>query len=133
MSELAEKVCPVCGRNFTWRAQWAENWENVSYCSKRCRGRGVKTVDRELEQAILDLLAGRAEGKTICPSEVAKAIGGEAETDWHPLMEPVRMAVRRLAHAGKVIVLQHGVKKDPDTVKGPFRVKLTKALPGDST
>ena len=36
-SELPEKTCPVCSRPFKWRKKWALNWDNVVYCSKRCR------------------------------------------------------------------------------------------------
>lgn len=35
--DLPEKVCPVCGRPFTWRKKWARDWESVVYCSRRCR------------------------------------------------------------------------------------------------
>ncbi|WP_416897518.1 MAG: DUF2256 domain-containing protein [Minwuia sp.] len=38
---LPEKVCAACGRPFTWRKKWARDWENVRYCSERCR-RGPK-------------------------------------------------------------------------------------------
>ncbi len=34
---LPSKTCPVCGRDFTWRRKWAKDWENVRYCSERCR------------------------------------------------------------------------------------------------
>jgi len=34
---LPSKVCPVCGRAFTWRRKWAKDWERVVYCSQRCR------------------------------------------------------------------------------------------------
>jgi len=33
------KVCPVCARPFTWRRKWAGVWEQVIYCSERCRNR----------------------------------------------------------------------------------------------
>jgi hypothetical protein len=36
---LPEKMCPVCERPFTWRKKWEDDWENVKYCSKRCRKR----------------------------------------------------------------------------------------------
>jgi len=36
-AELPSKTCPVCGRPFTWRRKWAREWENVRYCSERCR------------------------------------------------------------------------------------------------
>lgn len=34
-----EKVCPVCGRPFSWRRKWARDWERVRYCSKACAKR----------------------------------------------------------------------------------------------
>ena len=34
---LPEKTCPVCGRPFRWRRKWAEHWDDVRYCSERCR------------------------------------------------------------------------------------------------
>ncbi|WP_281719019.1 DUF2256 domain-containing protein [Pandoraea apista] len=34
---LPIKICPVCGRSFVWRKKWARAWENVTYCSERCR------------------------------------------------------------------------------------------------
>ena len=32
-----EKVCKTCGKPFTWRRKWRKDWENVLYCSERCR------------------------------------------------------------------------------------------------
>ncbi|PQB04989.1 DUF2256 domain-containing protein [Aureitalea marina] len=34
---LAEKICPVCNRPFSWRKKWEKNWDMVKYCSQRCR------------------------------------------------------------------------------------------------
>lgn len=34
---LPSKDCPVCGRPFSWRKKWAVDWEDVIYCSDRCR------------------------------------------------------------------------------------------------
>ncbi|WP_124979998.1 DUF2256 domain-containing protein [Nonlabens xiamenensis] len=35
--QLPTKVCPVCEREFTWRKKWAKDWEQVKFCSKKCR------------------------------------------------------------------------------------------------
>lgn len=35
--ELPTKVCAHCGRLFAWRKKWARDWDNVRYCSQRCR------------------------------------------------------------------------------------------------
>ncbi|MEO1496668.1 MAG: DUF2256 domain-containing protein [Planctomycetota bacterium] len=35
--ELPTKVCPVCERPFAWRKKWERCWDEVRYCSDRCR------------------------------------------------------------------------------------------------
>ncbi|WP_083204669.1 DUF2256 domain-containing protein [Saliniramus fredricksonii] len=39
--DLPQKICAACGRPFNWRRKWARDWENVRYCSQRCRGNGA--------------------------------------------------------------------------------------------
>jgi len=34
---LPQKICVTCQRPFTWRKKWKEHWDDVKYCSKRCR------------------------------------------------------------------------------------------------
>jgi len=36
-NNLPTKVCQVCGKAFTWRKKWERDWEQVLYCSDRCR------------------------------------------------------------------------------------------------
>ena len=73
-----------------------------------------------LEQAVLDLLATRTDGATICPSEVARSCGGD---DWRTLMQPVRDAAARLADAGEVEVTQGGRLVDVRSATGPVRIR----------
>ncbi|MEQ5870451.1 DUF2256 domain-containing protein [Sagittula sp. NFXS13] len=41
-SNLPEKTCATCGRTFTWRKAWVKVWEDVRYCSNRCRAERLK-------------------------------------------------------------------------------------------
>ncbi|MGR2769004.1 DUF2256 domain-containing protein [Photobacterium ganghwense] len=41
-SDLPEKICPVCQRPFHWRSKWRRCWEDVKYCSERCRRARVR-------------------------------------------------------------------------------------------
>jgi hypothetical protein len=116
----APKACAACGRTMTWRAKWAANWDEVRYCSDACRRRKVRPVDEALEQQIRTLLAARAGGATICPSEAARAVDPEG---WQALMEPARAAARRLVAAGEVEITQGGRAVDPSTCKGPIRIR----------
>jgi hypothetical protein len=79
-------------------------------------------VTDRLEQEIRDLLTARRPGATICPSDVARSIGGE---EWRDLMAPVREAARRLVAAGEVEVTQGGTVVDPVTARGPIRIGST--------
>ncbi|MBK1655875.1 DUF2256 domain-containing protein [Allochromatium vinosum] len=36
-SDLPSKLCVRCGRPFVWRKKWARDWDQVKYCSERCR------------------------------------------------------------------------------------------------
>lgn len=120
MTDPAPKLCVVCGRHIEWRKKWERDWHAVRYCSKSCRARKLGQLDTDLESAIRELLADRPGGASICPSEVARAINPQ---DWRALMEPVRMAARRLVHAGEVEIFQGGRKVDPSTARGPIRIR----------
>ncbi|WP_421823595.1 DUF2256 domain-containing protein [Flagellimonas oceanensis] len=43
---LPTKTCPVCERPFAWRKKWAKDWEQVIYCSERCRKNKNKHEDQ---------------------------------------------------------------------------------------
>ena len=36
-SNLPSKICLCCGRKMEWRKSWAKNWDEVKYCSDKCR------------------------------------------------------------------------------------------------
>jgi hypothetical protein len=122
---LPTKDCAVCGRTITWRKKWERDWDEVRYCSDGCRRRAkssASAVDLELETTMRTLLDVRGPSKTICPSEVARAVGGE---DWRPRMDPARAAARRLVASGEAEITQGGKVVDPSTAKGPIRVRKT--------
>ncbi|MEM9400573.1 MAG: DUF2256 domain-containing protein [Verrucomicrobiota bacterium] len=37
MKPKPEKICVVCGFPYTWRKKWERCWDEVKYCSERCR------------------------------------------------------------------------------------------------
>jgi hypothetical protein len=74
----------------------------------------------ELEACILELLSQRAPTATICPSDVARSLGG---AEWRALMEPTREAARRLVASGLVVITQRGRVVDPHSARGPIRIR----------
>lgn len=67
---------------------------------------------------LLSLLAAR-DGKTICPSEVARAI---APHDFRALMPAVRAVAAELSARGAIVVTQRGRTVDVTRARGPVRL-----------
>lgn len=40
-ASLPAKPCLACGRPMSWRKAWARNWDEVKFCSERCRRQGA--------------------------------------------------------------------------------------------
>ena len=70
--------------------------------------------------SIRELIAARDADKTICPSEAARAVGGD---DWRDLMQPARDAAYELVGLGEVEVTQKGRVVDVTTARGPVRIR----------
>ena len=77
--------------------------------------------DARIEETIRGLLDARDAGKTICPSDAARAIDGEG---FRALMEPVRRVARDMVARGELEVTQSGRVVDPDTARGAIRLRL---------
>ncbi len=69
--------------------------------------------------SLLSMAAQRGPHKSICPSEVARALAA----DWRPLMPAVRAVSFDLAEAGRVKVTQRGRVVGRD-VRGPIRIAV---------
>ncbi|MEI7853638.1 MAG: DUF2256 domain-containing protein [Planctomycetota bacterium] len=37
MKPKPEKICASCNKPFSWRKKWEKVWNDVKYCSERCR------------------------------------------------------------------------------------------------
>lgn len=77
-------------------------------------------ADPRLVASIRELLGARGADKTICPSEAARAVGGE---QWRDLMPAAREAAHELAGLGEVEVTQRGEVVDVTTARGPVRIR----------
>lgn len=75
----------------------------------------------DARRTILDLLAARDPGKTICPSDAARVLGGD--DGFRPLMPLVRDAARELVADGAIVVTQRGAVVDLDAARGPIRLR----------
>lgn len=86
---------------------------------------GEGPVASRLGAAILALALHRSPASTICPSDAARAVGGD---NWRELTSPSRNIAIGLARAGDVQILQGGVVRDPDKpLRGPIRIRAARS------
>ncbi|KRD17749.1 S-adenosylmethionine tRNA ribosyltransferase [Mycobacterium sp. Root265] len=80
-------------------------------------------MNHDIRAAILSLARERGPDKTICPSDAARAVGGQ---QWRDLMDDARAEARALARRGEVEISQRGEVLDPDAQwRGPVRIRAT--------
>jgi hypothetical protein len=78
-----------------------------------------------LRAAILALARHRGPNSSICPSDAARAVGGDG---WRQLTEQSRSIAFALARDGDVEITQRGAALDPDRpAYGPIRIRVLPA------
>lgn len=82
-----------------------------------------------LRAAILDLLARRDAGKSICPSEAARALAGTDEKQWRQMMKPLRSVAVEMARSGEIEIRRKGKTVNPEDFRGVYRLALPASPP----
>ncbi len=78
---------------------------------------------QRLSASIRALAEHRGPRSSICPSDAARAVGGN---DWRDLMADAYGAARELAKGGSVEITQRGAVLDPaGQWRGPIRIRST--------
>ncbi len=78
-----------------------------------------------IAKEILRQAVARGPDKSLCPSEVARALAGAGDDDpWRPLMGSVREAALRLAAEGRIEILRKGKPVPPEGVRGVIRLRV---------
>ncbi len=100
----------------------------------------LKFTDAQIAEEIVRLVEARGCEKSICPSEVARALlsegaasppagapNGETEVKWQSLMGSVRQVAIGLAREGRIDILRKGhpiePPSDPAALKGVIRLR----------
>ena len=46
-TNLPSKICLICRRPFVWRKKWQKVWDEVLFCSEKCRrNKKRKTIEK---------------------------------------------------------------------------------------
>lgn len=78
----------------------------------------------DVERVLLALVGERAPERSVCPSEVARALAGDDPQAWSRLMPAVRRAAVRLMKEGRIVITRKGRPVDPDDFRGIYRLRL---------
>jgi uncharacterized protein DUF3253 len=76
--------------------------------------------DSEIRAELMRQLEARGTEKSICPSEVARALAPE----WQSLMGRIRTVAVELSREQRIDILRKGKPVDSDGVKGVIRLRL---------
>lgn len=82
------------------------------------------TLAERIHECVLELLAERGAGRTICPSEAARTLSLRIDHPWQDLMRAVRTVAAKLVDSGEIEALQEGSLVDIREVRGPIRLRL---------
>ena len=94
------------------------------------RSVGVTTprvTDRDIEAAISKALDRRQRGKSLCPSEVARALSD----DWRSLMCDIRRVAQDMSDRGLLRTAQKGRTVNAQAARGPIRLARPEAQDSD--
>ena len=79
----------------------------------------------KLETVIAGLCAEASFGRTICPTDAAKAYAaarGEDGLAWRSHLQAVRRAAVKLALGGRIVIYRKGKPVDPNDFRGVYRL-----------
>ena len=79
--------------------------------------------EAQIAQEITRQVIARGAGKSICPSEVARALA----QDWRALMPDVRRVADGLCLRGEIQITQKGVPVTAEEAKGTIRLEIGRA------
>ncbi len=77
------------------------------------------TEDTAIAAEIIRLTGERGPDRSICPSEVARAMAA----DWRPQLTAVRRVAVDLSDAGRIDILRHGRPVTGEAVRGVIRLR----------
>lgn len=78
--------------------------------------------EAQVEATILELARAKADGKSIDPTEAARAL---AEGDgWQRVLPLVRRVAVRLAQEGRLVIYRKGKPVDPAEFRGVYRLGI---------
>ena len=101
-----EKTCISCGLSFSFRKKFEKDWDEIKYCSKKCRKNKLEKSDKEIEDFILEFARGLYPPKAIQARTISRTYFG---IHWKKFHQRVLAAIRRLSHRN--ILMIHPYKK----------------------
>ncbi|MDZ7681222.1 MAG: DUF3253 domain-containing protein [Fodinibius sp.] len=82
----------------------------------------MKGTKQQLKSIIMELVYRRGAGKTICPSEAARAFA--KEDNWRRQMDTAREAASELRQENSIYIEQGGNPVELEQTSGPVRLRL---------
>jgi len=90
----------------------------------------MTSSDQDIERCVFELLGRRAATASICPSDVARELIPDDESEWRKLMPAIRQVAARLAREESILITQGAVTLSPESIdRGPIRLRRGPRFP----
>lgn len=110
---MDHKTCKACGRDFQWRKKWANNWEDVKFCSKACSNMNLESLEI-LKALLLNTIRSSNDGITL----------DQIKVNYDKKL--IHSALRLLEIEGKVELFKANKKIKAQNLNGNIRIKKSK-------
>lgn len=87
------------------------------------------TEPSPIEATILRLTAERGPDKSICPTDVARALDPAEGDAWRRHLTAIRKTAARLAAAGRIEILRKGKPVPAEDMRGVIRLRAAPPAP----
>ena len=111
---MKTKHCLSCGRPFSEQKRWEKNWDEVKYCSQKCRTNKWDKKFKDLAQFILN--NGHLNNHEIEENYFQKKNKNSSEI--------VKSVCRRLHLSGEITILQKGKPISSTNFRGKYDIKI---------
>lgn len=114
---INEKICQSCGRPFENRKKWRDIFDEIKYCSKKCKSNKSPI---KLKEKIMSYLNSQNSRSAYSLDKILSA----EEFNNKAILEKARCAARLLADEKIINIIQNGKTVDPTDFKGSIEIKL---------
>ena len=95
--------------------------QQVKQVTQQSEAKSKKISEEQLYEHILNLCVAAGPESHVRPEDIAMSL---TDDNWQGLLSRIRIAAKKLAEGGAVVILRKGKPADPEDFKGVYRLRI---------